>query len=55
MYGHVITTFSRMGSLPHLLTHGAPMRAPRARELRYSYLCNVYFYCKLFLLSAGTM
>ena len=31
MYGHVITKFSRMGSLPHFLTHGAPLRAARAR------------------------
>ena len=23
-YGHVITKFSRMGRLPHFLTHGAP-------------------------------
>jgi len=23
-----------VGSLPHCLTHGAPLRAPRARELR---------------------
>ena len=30
MYGHVITKFSRMGSLPHFLTHGAPLR-----DLRY--------------------
>ena len=37
-----------MGSLPHLLTHGAPLRALRSRELRYYYLCNIYFYCKLF-------
>ena len=36
MYGHVITKFSRMGSLPHFLTHGAPLRAVRARELRYN-------------------
>ena len=35
MYGHVITKFSRMGSLPHFFTHGAPLRALRARELRY--------------------
>ena len=35
VYGHVITKFSRMGSLPHFLTHGAPLRALRARELRY--------------------
>ena len=27
-----------MGSLPHFLTHGAPLRALRARELRY-YFC----------------
>ena len=31
MYGHVITKFSRMGSLPHFVTHGAPLRASRAR------------------------
>ena len=24
VYGHVITKFSRMGSLPHFFTHGAP-------------------------------
>jgi len=39
VYSHVITKFSRMGSLPHFLTHGAPLRALRARELRYE---NVY-------------
>ena len=38
VYGHVITKFSRMGSLPHFVTHGAPLRALRARELRY-YFC----------------
>ena len=26
-----------MGSLPHFLTHVAPLRALRARELRYNY------------------
>ena len=31
MYGHVITKFSRMGSLQHFFTHGAPLRASRAR------------------------
>ena len=31
VYGHVITKFSWMGSLPHFLTHGAPLRASRAR------------------------
>ena len=31
MYGHVITKFSRMGSLPYFVTHGAPLRASRAR------------------------
>ena len=35
VYGHVITKFSRMGSLPHFFTHGAPLRALRALELRY--------------------
>ena len=27
--------FSRMDSLPNFVTHGAPLRALRARELRY--------------------
>ena len=31
VYGHMITKFSRMGSLPHSFTHGAPLRASRAR------------------------
>ena len=35
MYGHVITKFSWIGSLPHFLTHGATLRSLRARELRY--------------------
>ena len=34
-YGHVITRFSRMGRLLHFLTHGAPLRMLRARELRH--------------------
>ena len=42
VYGHVITKFSRMGSLLHFLTHGAPLRALRARELSYYLL--IYFY-----------
>ena len=25
VYGHVISKFSRMGGLPHFLTHGAPL------------------------------
>ena len=29
---YVIAKFSRMDSLPNVLTHGAPLRAPRARE-----------------------
>ena len=37
-YGHVITKFFRMGRLAHFLTHGAPLRAFRARELRYKKL-----------------
>ena len=31
VYGHVITKFSRMGSLPHFVTHGAPLCARFAR------------------------
>ena len=34
VYGHVITKSSRMGSLPHFLTHCAPLRALRALEIR---------------------
>ena len=34
VFGDVIAKFSRMGSLPHFRTHGAPLRALRARELR---------------------
>ena len=29
---YIITKFSRMDSLPNFLTHGAPLRALRARE-----------------------
>ena len=29
---YVITNFSQMDSLPNFVTHGAPLRAPRARE-----------------------
>ena len=36
VYGHVITKFSRMGSLPHFLTHGAP----QARFARQSSAIN---------------
>ena len=36
VYGHVITKFSRMGSLPPFFTHGAPLRAFREREFRYN-------------------
>ena len=32
---YVITKFSRMDSLPNFVTQGAPLRALRARELRY--------------------
>ena len=43
-YGYVITKFSRMGRLPHFLSHGAPStRAPRARvELRYYQLLHPF-------------
>ena len=38
--------FSRMGSLPHFFAHGAPLRALRARELRYydSHLATACIY-----------
>ena len=42
VYGHVITKFSRMGSLQHLLTHGAPLRALCARELRYEHPAELF-------------
>ena len=32
---YVITKFSWMDSLPNFVTHGAPLRALRAPELRY--------------------
>ena len=35
---YVITKFSRVDSLPNFVTHGAPLRALRARELRYKRL-----------------
>ena len=35
---YVITKFSGMDSLPNFVTHGAPLRALRARELRYNFL-----------------
>ena len=34
-FGDVITKCPRMGRLLHFLTHSAPPRALRARELRY--------------------
>ena len=42
MYGHLITKFSRMGSLTHLLTHGDHQRALRARELRYEHPAELF-------------
>ena len=48
VYGHVITKFSRMGSLPHFFTHSAPLRALRARELRYKE-CILFSGMKRFL------
>ena len=38
---YVITKFSQMDSLPNFVTHGAPLRALRARKLRYNMLINV--------------
>ena len=43
-HGHVITKFSRMGRLPHFLTHGAPLLALRARApLKYSFLKSLLY------------
>ena len=38
---YVITRFSRMVSLPNFVTHGATLRALRARELRNEIVANV--------------
>ena len=40
---HVITKFPRMGILLHFLTHGAPLRALRVRELRYKRKHDICF------------
>ena len=37
VYGHVIAKFSRMSSLPHFLTHGAPLLAPLLKNARVIY------------------
>ena len=50
VYGHVITKFSRMASLPHFPTHGAPMCALRARELRYYFPFENFRHYKNFML-----
>ena len=50
VYGHVITKFSRMGSLPHFVTHGAPLRASRARApliFIIQYIYNIAFLAPL--------
>ena len=49
VYGHVITKFSRMASLPHFFTHGAPLRSSRARApLKcYLWLAKKLCSCKL--------
>ena len=61
VYGHVIAKFSWMGSLPHFLTHGAPLSPPPptralAREssaiskgFKKAFLWLRVFYCKLTL------
>ena len=48
VYGHEITKFSPMGSLPLFFTHGAPLSALRARELRYN-ITRIYCIILLFL------
>ena len=37
---YVITKFSRMDSLPYFVTHGAPLRALRARESSTIIVCK---------------
>ena len=35
VYSHMIAKFSRLGSLPHFLIHGAPLHVLRKQELPY--------------------
>ena len=44
-YGHVITKFSRMGRLPHFLTHGALLRARAPLKLANTF--NILFFLGL--------
>ena len=39
----VITKFSWMDSLPNFVTNGAPLRALRARELRYKCMISLAY------------
>ena len=50
MYGYVIAKFSRMGSFPHFLTHGATLRARELRCYRYEdyYYCYYEDYCNYY-------
>ena len=41
---YVIIKFSRMDSLPNFITHGAPLRALRARELRWNTIHQLLAY-----------
>ena len=52
VYGHVITKFSRMGSLLDFLTHGAPLRAsrPRAPLLKFELKFELIFF-RVFLVN----
>ena len=52
MYGHVITKFSRMGSLPHFLTHGSPQaRFARQSSAMKTLLGKSVFAHKTFVLN----
>ena len=46
---YVITKFSRMDCLPNFVTHGAPLRALRARELRYYIHSETFIILSAFL------
>ena len=54
-YGHVIAKFSRMGRLPHFLTHGALLRELRYNQLSFLGEFRKFVpYCWRFRIEAGS-
>ena len=49
VYRHVVTKFSRMGSLPHFLSHGAALGVLGARELCCQRRAEVSFRVTVFV------